>query len=148
MYDSGTFTENLAAAGDLAARFFAASSAVDTGFFVTVSDVDEHGVARKVSTNGVPAEFRRWPAVNSAPLTPGSVEEYELHLHYAGHVFEAGHKIRVDTCSADNMTFFPNTNSVEDPFTDPEQVVARQQVLHGAAWPLCVRLPVLYGKLP
>lgn len=148
VYDSAVLPENVAVAGNLSARFFAASSAVDTDFFVTVSDVDEQGVARKVSTNGVRAEFRNWPAVESALLTPGSVEEYELHLHFAGHVFQAGHRIRVDICSADYMTVFPNTNTGVDPYTDPAPVVARQQVHHGAKWPSCVRLPVLYGKVP
>ncbi len=147
VYETGVLKQNVAVAGNLSARFFAASSAVDTDFFVTVSDVDEKGVARKVSTNGIRAEFRNWPAVPSALLTPGSVEAYELYLHFAGHVFEAGHKIRVDICSADYMTFFPNTNTGVDPFTDPEPVVATQRVHHGADWPSCVRLPVLYGEV-
>lgn len=148
VYDTAVLTEDVAVAGNLSARFFAASSAVDTDFFVTVSDVDEHGVARKVSTNGVRAEFRKWPAVASAPLTPGSVEEYGLYLHFAGHVFQAGHRIRVDICSADYLTFFPNTNTGVDPYADPAPVVAQQHVHHGTKWPSCVRLPVLYGKVP
>jgi putative CocE/NonD family hydrolase len=148
VYNSPVLVENVAVAGNLSARFYASSSAVDTDFFVTVSDVDEKGVARKVSTNGIRAEFRKWPEVPSAPLTPGSVEEYDLYLHFAGHVFAAGHRIRVDICSADFMTFFPNTNSGVDPFTDPEPVVATQQVHHGAAWPSCVRLPVVFGEIP
>ncbi|MBX3142863.1 MAG: CocE/NonD family hydrolase [Trueperaceae bacterium] len=148
VYNTPVLTEDVAVAGNLSARFFAASSTVDTDFFVTVSDVDEDGVARKVSTNGIRAEFRQWPAVASAPLTPGSVEEYELYLHFAGHVFEAGHKIRVDICSADYITFFPNSNTGIDPFTDPKPLVARQRVHHGSERPSCVRLPVLYGEVP
>jgi predicted acyl esterase len=62
-------------------------------------------------------------------------------------VFQKGHRIRLDICSADYMTFFPNTNTGVDPFTDPEPVIATQQVHHGSQWPSCVRLPVLYGKI-
>lgn len=147
VYETSVLSEPVAVAGNLSARFYAASSAVDTDFFVTVSDVDEKGVARKISTNGIRAEFRNFPDEPSALLTPGSVEPYELFLHFAGHVFQKGHRIRVDICSADYMTFFPNTNTGVDPFTDPEPVIATQQVHHGSERPSCVRLPVLYGTI-
>ncbi len=147
VYETEPLREAVAVAGNLSARFFAASSAVDTDFFLTVSDVDTQGVARKISTNGIRAEFRGWPEVPSALLTPGKVEEYELILHFAGHVFQPGHRIRVDVCSADYMTFFPNTNTGIDPFKDPEPVIARQRIHHGADTPSCVRLPVLYGRI-
>ena len=127
--------------------FYAASSAVDTDFFVTVSDVDENGVARKISTNGIRAEFRNWPDEPSSPLTPGKVEKYHLYLHFAGHVFQPGHKIRVDICSADYITFFPNTNTGINPYEDPEPIVATQKIYHGADYPSCVRLPILYGSI-
>ena len=147
VYDTAVLKEDVAVAGNLSASFFASSSAVDTDFFVTVSDVDEQGVARKISTNGIRAEFRNWPEQPSALLTPGSIEKYELILHFAGHVFKAGHRIRVDICSADYMTVFPNTNTGIDPYTDPEPIIARQQIHHGSEHPSCVRLPILRGSL-
>lgn len=148
VYETVALNEPVAVAGNLSACFYAASSAVDTDFFVTVSDVDTKGVARKISTNGIRAEFRKWPAEPSAPLQPGSIEKYELFLHFAGHVFQAGHKIRVDISSADYMTVFPNTNTGMNPYTDPEPIIARQQIYHGSDWPSCVRLPILYGVIP
>lgn len=147
VYETAPLPEDVAVAGNLSACFHAASSARDTDFFVTVSEVDAAGTARKIATNGIRAEFRNWPEVPSAPLEPGSIEKYELRLNFAGHVFRKGHRIRVDICSADYMTFFPNTNSGEDPYTDPASVIATQHIHHGAEWPSCVVIPVLRGRI-
>lgn len=147
VYETEALTEPVAVAGNLSTVFYAASSAVDTDFFVTVSDVDEQGVARKISINGIRAEFRNWPEEPSALLTPGQVEKYHIYLHFAGLVFQPGHKIRVDICSADYITFFPNTNTGIDPYTDPKPILAKQQIYHGSDYPSCVRLPILYGKI-
>ena len=147
VYETQVLTEPVAVAGNISTEFYAASSAVDTDFFVCVSDVDEKGIARWVSKNGIRAEFRNWPQEPSAPLTPGKVEQYHIYLHFAGYVFQPGHKIRVDISSADYITFFPNTNTGIDPYTDPKPVIAIQQIYHGKDYPSCVRLPILYGKL-
>src|SRR5699024_7142116 len=77
VYETAPLQEAVAVAGNIETTFYAASSAVDTDFFVTVSDVDEAGVARKISTNGIRAEFRNWPEEASAPLTPNQVEKYQ-----------------------------------------------------------------------
>lgn len=146
VYETELLTEPVAVAGNISTEFYAASSAVDTDFFVCVSDVDEQGVARWVSKNGIRAEFRNWPEQPSAPLT-GKVEKYQIHLHFAGYVFQPGHRIRVDISSADYITFFPNTNTGIDPYTDPKPIIAVQQIHHGKKYPSCVRLPILYGKI-
>ncbi|MDD5708745.1 MAG: CocE/NonD family hydrolase, partial [Kiritimatiellae bacterium] len=147
VYETAVLTEPVAVAGNLSTEFYAASSAVDTDFFVRVSDVDEHGIARQIAQNGIRAEFRNWPETPSAPLVPGKVEKYYICLHFAGHVFQPGHRIRVDVCSADYITFFPNTNTGVDPYTDPEPIVATQQIYHGKDYLSCVRIPILYGKV-
>lgn len=147
VYDSPVLAEPVAVAGNISVEFYASSSAVDTDFFVAVSDVDEKGVARSISQNGIRAEFRNWPDEPSSLLTPGKIEKYHIYLHFAGHVFPPGHKIRVDLCSADYITFFPNTNTGIDPYTDPKPIIATQKIYHGKDYPSCVRLPILYGKL-
>lgn len=147
VYDSPVLKEPVAVAGNISTEFYASSSAVDTDFFVCISDVDEKGIARQISKNGIRAEFRKWPEVPSALLTPGQVEKYHIYLHFAGYVFQPGHKIRVDISSADYITFFPNTNSGINPYTDPEPVIATQKIYHGKDYPSCVRVPILYGKI-
>ncbi len=147
VYETHELTEAVAVAGNISTVFYAASSAVDTDFFVTVSDVDEKGVARKISHNGIRAEFRNYPEEPSSLLTPGKIEKYHIYLHFAGHVFQPGHRIRVDISSADYIVFFPNTNTGIDPYTDPKPIIATQQIYLGADYPSCVRLPILYGQL-
>ncbi len=147
VYDSEVLTEPVAVAGNISTEFYADSSAVDTDFYVCVSDVDEKGVARQISKSVIRAEFRNWPEDPSSLLTPGKIEKYHIYLHFAGWVFKAGHRIRVDVSSADYMICFPNTNTGINPYEDPDPIVATQKIYHGADYPSCVVLPVLYGKL-
>jgi len=143
-YDTEPLTGDAAMAGCVNARFYASSSAPDTDFIVRVSDVDEKGVARKVSDNVIRAEFRNgWD--NPSLLTPGEVQQYSLHMYFNACVFRAGHKIRIDITSSDEMQFFPNTNTGINPYDDPEPQVCRNRIWYGGATPSYVEIPFLYG---
>jgi putative CocE/NonD family hydrolase len=144
VYDTEPLEKDVGMAGNVYAEFYAASSAVDTDFIVRVSDVDEKGIARKISDNIIRAEFRKGFDKNE-PLTPGSIERYEMEMYFHAYVFKAGHKIRVDITSSNYLEFFPNTNTGIDPYLDPKPVVAVNKIYHGKAYPSHVKLPVLYG---
>ncbi|MEG0805751.1 MAG: CocE/NonD family hydrolase [Lachnospiraceae bacterium] len=147
VYTTKKLLENVAVAGNLSADFYAASSAVDTDFYVRISEVDEQGVAREIAQNMIRAEFRNYPEVVSAPLTPGNVEKYHIGLNFAGHVFAKGNQIRVDISSSDYMVGFPNTNTGIDPFENPKPVIATQTIYHGSKYLSYITLPVLYGTI-
>ena len=144
VYDSPVLEKDVAIAGPLYAELYAASSAVDTDFYVRVTDVDEKGTARNVSFGLMRAEFRNgWD--KPSLLTPGKVEKYEMEMYFNGMVFKQGHRIRIDISSSELMEAFPNTNTGINPYEDPAPIKATQTVYHGKAYPSHVKLPVLYG---
>ncbi len=144
VYDTPVLENNVAMAGNVYAEFYASSSAKDTDFIVRLSDVDEKGIARKISDNVIRAEFRKgWEKPEL--LTPGAIEKYEMEMYFNGYVFKKGHKIRVDITSSNYYEFFPNTNTGIDPYEDPKPIVAQNRIYHGKAYPSHVKLPVLYG---
>ncbi len=146
VFSTETLKEDVAVAGNVSAKFFASSSAVDTDFFVRLTDVDEKGVTRYVSDNIIRAEFRKG-IDKPCLLTPGEVEEFNINMHFAGFVFKKGHKIRVDIRSSECMQFFPNSNTGISPYDDPAPVVALQKIYTGSEYPSCVKLPILYGEI-
>jgi len=145
-YDTDELKENVAVAGNFYAKFYASSSAVDTDFIIRVSDVDEKGIARKISDNVVRACYRK--GFNHYELLiPDVIEEYEMEMYFNGYVFNKGHKIRIDVTSSNYMEFFPNTNTGINPYEEPTPIVATQTIYHGKEYPSHVKIPVLYGKL-
>ncbi|MDR7316102.1 CocE/NonD family hydrolase [Brevibacillus nitrificans] len=144
VYDTEALSTDVAMAGNVYAEFYASSSAVDTDFIVRVSDVDEKGIARKISDNVIRAEFRKGYDKPEL-LEPGKVEKFEMEMYFNGYVFKKGHKIRIDITSSNYYEFFPNTNTGINPYEDPAPVVALNTIYHGAAYPSHVKLPVLYG---
>ena len=142
VYDSPVLEKDVPFAGNVSAEIYASSSAVDTDFFVRLSDVDEKGVSRNLCNNLIRAEFRKgWDSPEL--LTPGKVEKYDIILQFYGFVFKKGHKIRVEVCSSDEWVVFPNTNTGIDPYLDPKPVIARQTIYHGGKYPSCIKLPLL-----
>ena len=74
------------------------------------------------------------------PLTPGSVEQYDIDLWFTSRVFEPGHKIRVTVSSALFPKYDRNLNTGGNNERDSTFVVAHQRLLHDAAHPSPRRL--------
>ncbi len=146
VYDTEELSCDVGMAGNVYAEFYASSSAVDTDFIVRVSDVDDKGIARKISDNVIRAEFRKG-FDKLELLTPGKIEKYEMEMYFNGYVFKKGHKIRIDITSSNYMEFFPNTNTGINPYEDPKSVTAVQKLYHGKKYPSHVKLPILYPAL-
>ncbi len=142
VYDTPVLKEDITIAGPLYTELYAASSAVDTDFFVRVSDVDEKGIARNISFGLIRAEFRKgWDKPEL--LMPGAVEKYEFEMYMNAYVFRKGHKIRIDISSSEALESFPNTNTGINPYLDPKPIVAKQTIYHGKEYPTHVKLPIL-----
>ena len=77
------------------------------------------------------------------PLTPGSVERYDMDLWFTSRVFEPGHRIRVAVSSALFPKYDRNLNTGANNERDSSFVVAHQRLLHDAAHPSHVTLPVV-----
>ena len=94
----------------------------------------EDGVARARFRNG----FDK-PTL----LTPGAVSRYDIDLWFTSLVIPKGHRIRVCVASAAFPKYDRNLNTGGDNERDTRYVTARQRIVHDAAHPSSVRLPVI-----
>ena len=75
-------------------------------------------------------------------LTPGEVIELHIRLGPTACRFLAGHRIRLEITSSDFPNHDRNHNTGRNDLADAELVVAEQRVLHSAAFPSALILPV------
>jgi putative CocE/NonD family hydrolase len=142
VFTSKALTKPIEVTGQMSATLWAATDAKDTDWNVMLLDVFPDGHAERVQDGPMRARFRKG-FDKEVPLTPGSVEQYDLDLWFTSRVFEPGHKIRVTVSSS----FFPkydrNLNTGGNNERDSTFVVAHQRLLHDAAHPSHVVLPVI-----
>ena len=127
---------------EMAATIWAATDAKDTDWNVMLLDVFPDGHAERVQDGLMRARFRKG-FDKETPLTPGSAEQYDMDLWFTSRVFEAGHKIRVTVSSALFPKYDRNLNTGGNNERDSTFVVAHQRLVHDAAHPSHVTLPVI-----
>ena len=142
MFTSASLTRPFEVTGEMTAQVWAATDRTDTDWTVMLLDVFPDGHAERVQDGLVRARFRRGMD-RAVPLVPGRAERYDIDLWFTSMVFPAGHRLRVSVAS----TLFPkydrklNTNGNYE--RDTTFVVAHQRVLHDAAHPTHITLPVI-----
>ena len=123
---------------------YAASSARDTDFIVRLCDVHPDGRSIFVTEGILRARYRNSNEGDSTELLePDEVAEYRIRCYPMANVFRQGHRIRLDVTSSSFPRFSRNLNTGEDVGTGTRMEVARQTVLHTAAYPSHVLLPVV-----
>jgi hypothetical protein len=128
--------------GQMSATIWAATDAKDTDWNVMLLDVFPDGHAERVQDGLMRARFRQG-FDKEVPLVPGAVEQYNMDLWFTSRVFEPGHRIRVSVSSALFPKYDRNLNTGGNNERDSTFVVAHQRVLHDAAHPSHVTLPVI-----
>lgn len=128
--------------GQMAATLWAATDALDTDWDVMLLDVFPGGRAERVQDGIARARFRKGYD-KEVLLTPGSTERYDLDLWFTSRVFEPGHRLRVTISSALFPKYDRNLNTGGNNERDSTFVVAHQRLLHDAAHPTHVTLPVV-----
>jgi uncharacterized protein len=143
VYTSGVLDADLEVVGPVEATLFAASSAKDTDFVVRLCDVYPDGRSIFLTEGIIRARYRGSVEGESIELLePDEVAEYRIRLYPVANVFRRGHRIRLDVTSSSFPRFSRNLNTGEDVGTGTRMQVARQTVLHTAAYPSHVLLPV------
>jgi putative CocE/NonD family hydrolase len=140
-YETDPLTEDLAVAGPMTVKLFAATSGTDSDWIVRLIDVypDEYpddpemgGFQQLLIGEPVRARFRKSLEKPEA-VTPNQVEEYTIDLHWGHHCFRKGHKVMVQVSSTwfplidrNPQTFVPNIfEAKDDDFRTAKQRVAR-----------------------
>jgi predicted acyl esterase len=141
-YTSGPLPEDLVVVGEPVVRFHASSTAVDTDWVATLSEVDDDGYSAILRQNALRAAYRdgerRWRA-----LIPGQPHEYRLALDAIAHRFAAGNRVRLRLCSSSFPAYLPNHGTDAPLALSTSAVNAENVVLYGGAYTSSVELPVL-----
>lgn len=142
VFTSAPLTRPLEVTGEMTAQVWAASDRRDTDWTVMLLDVFPDGHAERVQDGLVRARFRQGMD-REVPLVPGRVERYDIDLWFTSMVFHPGHRLRVSISSALFPKYDRNLNTGGNNERDSTFVVAHQRVLHDAAHPTHVVLPVI-----
>ncbi len=145
VYSTEPLSEEVEVTGPITVHLWAASSAVDTDFAVMLCDVYPDGRAYNLMPNEagfIRARYRRSESVPEL-LTPNEPTEFVIDGMVTSNVFKRGHRIRLQVSSSRFPSFDRNPNTDEPFGASSRMVVARQTILHDAAHPSRVILPII-----
>lgn len=142
VYQTDPLAKPLTFAGPLSAVIYAASSARDTDWFMSVSEVDKDGKIFHLVQGKIRARFRK---SMSSPemLKPGEVNEYTLDLWHTGIRIPEGSRLRIEVSSAAFPLFSRNLNTGGHNETETKYISADQSIYHSGKYPSHVLLPVI-----
>ena len=141
VYTGDVLASDLEVAGSVQARIFMTCSTPDTDLVVKLCDVRPDGV----SYNILDEYFRcRWREGYDKTLLfeKGKVYEMNIDMGPVAHRFAAGHRMRFTLTSSAFPHFDRNMNTGKPIGTDAKGLVAEVTILHDAAHPSALMLPV------
>jgi uncharacterized protein len=141
VYSTEPLAQDLEVTGPISIELYAKSSAPDTDFTAKLIDVWPNGFAQNLTEGILRARYRD---SNSTPhlLTPGQAYKLEIDLWATSNVFRAGHRVRLEISSSNFPRFDRNLNTGHDAARDSHYVRATNTILHDAAHPSVLLLPV------
>ena len=143
VYSTEPLEQDLEVTGPVTLDLFAKSSAVDTDFTAKLVDVWPNGFAQNLTEGILRARFRQSTTGAPKPIVPGQVYEYKIDLWSTSNVFLKGHRIRLEVSSSNLPRFDRNLNTGKPAGTDSVFVKATNTILHDAAHPSALILPVV-----
>ncbi len=121
IYSTPVLTDTVFVCGKVKMLLFGSSDRFDTDWAIRVTDVYPDGRSILMTDNILQARHRHgFDRVDS--LVPGVPDTFDIDVWSIGHVFNAGHRIRVIISSSNFPRFEANANNggpfvVDDPFT-------------------------------
>jgi putative CocE/NonD family hydrolase len=140
-YTSEPLARDVEVTGPLAVKLWAASDAPDTDFVARLIDVYPDGFAQPLADGIIRARYRN--GLTPTPIEPGAAYEFTIDLWSTSNVFKAGHQIRVEIASASFPRWDRNPNTGAPFGQNADMRPARQTILHDAAHPSHIILPVI-----
>ena len=142
VFTTKPLTRPIEVTGEMSATLWASSDAKDTDWAVMLLDVFPDGHAERVQDGFARARFRRGMD-KEVLLVKGQIEKYDIDLWFTSKVFAPGHRLRVSISSALFPKYDRNLNTGGNNERDSTFVVAHQRLVHDAAHPTHVVLPVV-----
>jgi putative CocE/NonD family hydrolase len=146
VYTTEPLDEPVIILGPVATEFYASSDARDTDFTARLIDVQPDGRAITLGTEEFGGAIRaryRQGFDKEVLLEPGKIEKYRIELFDIGHVFQPGHRIRLEISSSAYPILQPNPNTGNPIATDTEQQIAHQIIYHDAEHQSIILLPII-----
>jgi uncharacterized protein len=142
VYVTDPLTKPLTFAGPVSAVLYASSSARDTDWYISLTEVDKDNKIFPLAIGKIRARFRK---SMSAPelLKPNEVYEYTLDLWHTGITVPAGSRLRIEVASAVFPFFSRNLNTGGHNETETKYVTAQQTIYHSQKYPSHILLPVI-----
>lgn len=128
--------------GPITATLFASSSAVDTDWVVSLSEVYADGRSILIQDGIMRARYRDGSGEPSL-IEPDEVYEYTVDLWATSNVFKQGNQIRVSVTSSNFPRWSRNMNVAESPETAADYEVAENTVYFDAERPSHITLPTI-----
>ena len=151
VFQSEPLAEDVEVTGEIEVKLWASSSARDTDFTAKLVDVYPAsadwpgGFDLNIGDGIVRARFRDGLHAEKL-MQPGAVYPFTIRLYPTANVFKKGHRIRVDISSSNFPRFDVNPNTGE-PLNDHRRVeTAVNTILHDAAHPSHIALPMVPRK--
>jgi len=142
VYTTEPLSDDLEVTGPVELELHFASSAVDTDFTATLTDVHPDGTAIHIC-EGIRGVTFRESLEEPSPIEPGKVYRLTINLWETSMVFKAGHRIRLEVSSSNFPRYARNQNTGLPLGTSARVEKARQTVYHDAGHPSCLILPVI-----
>jgi putative CocE/NonD family hydrolase len=145
VYTTDPLDSDVEVTGPITAHLWIASSAVDTDFGLMLLDVHPDGKAFNMMPMDAGFLRARYRDSEESPvfLTPGEPTEIVISGMVTSNLFRAGHRIRILVSSSRFPVFDRNLNTGEPPAASSHMISAHQTILHDAAHPSRVILPVI-----
>lgn len=142
VYTSDALKEQLAVAGPVRMKLYAATDGRDTDWMIKLVDVHPNGFAMNIAEGILRARFRK--GLDKMELLQSN-QPYEFDIDMAGtaNVFLPGHRIRVDITSSNFPQFDRNPNTGDDLGASAAVRSARQTIFHTVDKPSHIVLPVV-----
>ena len=142
VYSSDPLPSDTEVTGPTTVDLWALSSAVDTDFTAKLIVVKPDGGAINLN-NGILRTAFRDSLSEPRPGVPNQAYEYHIAVWPTSYLFRAGDRIRLEISSSDFPQFAPNPNTGEPFGQSTATVPATQTILHDAAHPLAIVIPVI-----
>ncbi|MBZ0290473.1 MAG: CocE/NonD family hydrolase, partial [Anaerolineae bacterium] len=133
--------QDMEVTGPVIVKLWAASDARDTDFVTNLIDVHPDGFAQNLCDGIIRARYRNGDTPEL--LQPNRPYEFTIDLWATANLFKEGHRMRLDIASASFPRWDRNPNTGEPFGISAYMHPARQTILHDAAHPSRVILPII-----
>jgi uncharacterized protein len=142
VYSSAPLPSDTEVTGPTTVDLWAQSSSPDTDFTAKLAVVKPDGQVVNLNDGIVRTSFRD-SLSNPTPVPPNQPTKYRIQIWPTSYQYRAGDRIRLEISSSDYPQFAPNPNTGEPFGQSAATVVATQTILHDAAHPSSVTVPVI-----